>query len=268
MIKYIVVILCFGPGLCLMAQPGKKELKQHRQLVEASKLASSGLISLDTFFCAGEPVAVVEGMRDSLTGIVEQRINKIGNGQTMIILSHLSYGNQQMVVPYIHFSFPGLGMSCDVERADAYETMCKYNLFRKQSLDTGSVEIFVVLKGHLDVAKAAGIKTLKDSMMLDKSIIVSRNKKAMLLFTEENIVQDQQVIGSFKESTTTGIHGPVKQLSIYNSIGALICTVTETSPTSHDWRLLTYKDHKFHSLKSTGNDREDIVKYLVEQGFL
>ncbi|MCC6818240.1 MAG: hypothetical protein IT245_05070, partial [Bacteroidia bacterium] len=66
-----------------------------------------------------------------------------------------------------------------------------------------------------------------------------------------------------------GQSGLLRHFQIYNSKGVLICTATESKYLSHEWRLLTYKDNRFHSLNvPTEDDLMQILKSLISKDYL
>jgi hypothetical protein len=168
-------------------------------------------------------------------------------------------------------------MQCDVPSEigslDVYETICKYQLINEHGLDTMKVELFTVLKGTINPSISVSIDQNRVNVAQQDinnfNVIVPRNKQSFLMFLGDNIQQDSKMIGSIVKSTINGKDGLLTQYSVFNSVGAMICTATETKFMSYEWNLLTYKNNRFNSLTSSiGKDKDDIVKYLIDNGFL
>jgi hypothetical protein len=265
--KKVFITLCFMMSLGLIAQPSNGEMKKHRLAVKESKDQQTNMVSLDTFFCAGRVAASIAFDTLNNNGQSSPQLFKSpSGGHTMISVKKVYDANQQGKAKdlYYVFQFPGLSLECHVKSTGAanevYDMICQNGLINNQALDTVRVETFVILKKGL-----AELKREKPEQ--PDSVTSGRNKKAAIIFAGENIEQDGIVIGSFKESIIEGPTGALNKLMIYNSIGVLICTATETQLNSHDWRLLI--DNRFRSLATKPNkDKEDIIMYLISSGLL
>jgi hypothetical protein len=266
-------------SMSLMAQLSDKEVKKHQKKVLESLEKKKGISSLDTLFCKGKPNALVNVISKSfLLGAEEQTIQGLENKKDYIIISLKNYKDQNQVVRYYHhYQFPGLRMQCDVPSEigslDVYETICKYQLINEHGLDTMKVELFTVLKGTINPSISISIDQNRVNVaqqdINNYNVIVPRNKQSFLMFLGDNIQQDSKMIGSIVKSTINGKDGLLTQYSVFNSVGAMICTATETKFMSYEWNLLTYKNNRFNSLTSSiGKDKDDIVKYLIDNGFL
>jgi hypothetical protein len=266
-------------SMSLMAQLSDKEVKKHQKKVLESLEKKKGISSLDTLFCKGKPNALVNVISKSfLLGAEEQTIQGLENKKDYIIISLKNYKDQNQVVRYYHhYQFPGLRMQCDVPSEigslDVYETICKYQLINEHGLDTMKVELFTVLKGTINPSISVSIDQNRVNVaqqdINNYNVIVPRNKQSFLMFLGDNIQQDSKMIGSIVKSTINGKDGLLTQYSVFNSVGAMICTATETKFMSYEWNLLTYKNNRFNSLTSSiGKDKDDIVKYLIDNGFL
>ena len=266
-------------SMSLMAQLSDKEVKKHQKKVLESLEKKKGISSLDTLFCKGKPNALVNVISKSfLLGAEEQTIQGLENKKDYIIISLKNYKDQNQVVRYYHhYQFPGLRMQCDVPSEigslDVYETICKYQLINENGLDTMRVELFTVLKGTINPTISVSIDQNRVNTaqqdINNYNVIVPRNKQSFLMFLGDNIQQDSKMIGSIVKSTVNGKEGLLTQYSVFNSVGAMICTATETKFMSNEWNLLTYKNNRFNSVASSiGKDKEDIVKYLIDNGFL
>jgi hypothetical protein len=262
-----------------MAQLSDKDVKKHQKKVLESLEKKKGISSLDTLFCKGKSNALVNVLSKSiLLGAEEQTIQDLNTKKAFIIISLKNYKDQSQVVRYYyHYQFPTLKMQCDVPSEigslDVYETICKYQLINEYGLDTMKVELFTVLKGTINPSISVSIDQNRVSAaqqdLNNYNVIVPRNKQSFLMFLGDNIQQDSKMIGSIVKSTINGKEGLLTQYSVFNSVGAMVCTATEKTFMSHEWNLLTYKNNRFNTITSSiGQDKEDIVKYLIENGFL
>jgi hypothetical protein len=273
----ILLIICCVLSFTLQAQHTSREIKKHRQVVSESKTLRTAVTSLDTLFIAGRPYGMVRIFARDSQIITAQSIHSLDSGKTLIEISHLEKINAGPDrFSFFLFSFPALDMMCEVQSRskgqDIYSTIQQYGLLAPNGLDTVQVETFVVLKGRINMVSVDGARNkqaTKHEMIIEKSIIVPRDQNKPLVFTSENIEQGGVVIGSFTEGVAETPNGQVKKISVYNSIGALICTATETTTGSKEWRLLTYRDNKFYSMRSaSGNDKEEVALYLIKLGLL
>ncbi len=243
--------------------------KEHRRLVQESAASGTALYSLDTLFCGGKALARVVVTAKTGETILEQAVMAFNSEAPAIIINSISLSNKSgLSETYHHFEFPGIGRNCDVKYKDnkeAYDLICKYGLINLHGLDTVKAEMFATVKG---VAKSTGSSRL-DTINSDKSLVVKRDTKAEILFEKEEIAQGGVLIGSFKENSISGPGGELRQLIIYNSVGALICTATRTDKVNNSWSLLTYKDNRFNSAKFISeNDLKELLTYLIEKGYL
>lgn len=277
--KIIFTVLFAVISLNIVAQHSEKDLKKHQKKVVESIEKNKGVSSLDTFFCKGKPKAIVNVITKSLLlGIEEQTIQDITSKKDYITVSVKSYKDVNEVVRYFHhYQFPSLKLSCDVSieigSLDVYETICKYQLINENGLDTMKVELFTVLKGTItpknELSNANKVATPLNSDINNYNVIVPRNKQSFLMFLGDNIQQDSKMIGTIVKSTVNGKDGLLTQYSVFNSVGAMICTATEKTFMSNEWILLTYKNNRFYPIKSSlANDKEDIIRFLIDNGFL
>ena len=265
--------------LSSMSQLSDKEVKKHQKKVLESLEKKKGISSLDTLFCKGKSNALVNVLSKSLLlGAEEQTIQDLNSKKDFIIISLKNYKDQNQVVRYYHhYQFPGLKMQCDVPSEigslDVYETICKYQLINEYGLDTVKVELFTVLKGTINPSNNVSVDQNRVNAaqqdINNYNVIVPRNKQSFLMFLGDNIQQDSKMIGSIVKSTINGKDGLLTQYSVFNSVGAMVCTATEKTFMSHEWNLLTYKNNRFNTITSSiGQDKEDIIKFLIENGFL
>lgn len=199
-------------------------------------------------------------------------VGRFGDTTQLIYIEMMKLAPRPDAPYFFRISFPQLKMECDLRKAktfnDVYDEICRYGLINQFGLDTNAVVTFEILKGHVSQSEINGTKTRKDSMTADRSVIVPRNTSTPIQIEEEDIVQDAIKIGSYETKITEGPNGKQTQIQIYNGIGALICTATESRQGSGDWRLLTYKDNRFHNLGSSKTNFEGLIKYLIKGAYL
>jgi hypothetical protein len=276
--KSSILILCIGMILGLSAQDGGSDNRKHRFRFRKSKHQEEIIAPRkDTFFCLGEPKAHIDVIdRDSVFGIKSQSLTDFRSGQPLIIVSRVTSQGKEAKWPSYTFTFPSINLACEVKPkggpVDVYETICRQKLFKGTNLDTFKTETFVVIKDGTTIEKfRAGAGEQKDTGISArrKAMVAERNKSAPLDFSGQDVVQDNVVIGVIDETRVEGPSGELSMIYIYNTGGALVCTATSSGANSHDWRLLTYRDNKFHPLIVTpGKDKRDIVRYLIAQGLL
>lgn len=200
-------------------------------------------------------------------------ITSFQNDQVLIYIEKMNYEMNIFSNGFYRLTFPTLSTTCDLKKAmtfeDVYQSISESELLNLHGLDTNKVLVYAVIKGKVSDAELKGVKSRLDSIRDDRSVIMYRNLNAYVQIEVEDIVQDNVKIGSYETDTISGINGLQVQFKLYNSIGAMICTVTETKFGSKDMRLLTYRDNKFHSLNIKGKeDLREIIIYLIKNDYL
>lgn len=200
-------------------------------------------------------------------------ITSFQNDQVLIYIEKMNYEMNIISNSFYRLTFPTLSTSCDLKKAvtfeDVYQSISENELLNIHGLDTNKVLIYTVIKGKVSDAEIKGVKSRLDSIRDDRSVIMYRNLNAYIQIEVEDIVQDNVKIGSYESDTIKGLNGLQVQFKLFNSIGAMICTVTETKLGSKDMRLLTYRDNKFHSLSVKGKeDLREIIIYLIKNDYL
>jgi hypothetical protein len=259
----------------VFSQLSDKEIKKHQKVKEESKLKSQGVLSLDTFFCKGQPLALVEVYQKNITsGVEDQSFNQFETNQPLIVVSRKYYdvSSTERIV-YDQYYFPGLKMFCDIKISfgsqSVYETICQFGLLNQLGVDTVKSELFTVIKGRINIPTQININTNGTYNNSSYSVIVPRNINSFIMFFGDNIQQDSKLIGTITKNTVNGQTGELNQYLIFNSVGAMICTATESASLSREWNLLVYKNNKYYKVTAElSKDKETIVKYLVENGFL
>lgn len=265
--KSIIVALLTVFVSCVTSYAqGNKKTKAHQKKVNASAVSKTPLLSLDSFYCSGNLMAVHKIADYSKTKeIVSQSFSSPTSGVPLIVVQLVidtTFGN------YYNYSFPTLGINCDVLKKagspDVYETICKQQLLNTNGIDTIKAQTFVTIKGNLK--KKQELKRLNANNFK----VVKRNVSANISLIGQDIQQDNVIIGSMEESTVATPGGTVKQIKVYNTQKHLICIATQTAATGREWRMLTHLDNKYHLLtcKSDMEDVYDILKLLIENTYL
>lgn len=202
-------------------------------------------------------------------------ITHVDDDQVLIYLEKMNYEFAPALESnsFYRLTFPTLSTSCDLKKARSFEdvlhSICDHELLNAYGLDTNKVLVYAVVKGKVSDSELKGVKSRLDSISEDRSVIMYRNLNAYVQIEVEDIVQDKIKIGSYESDTLLGLKGSQVQYKIYNSIGAMICSATETKMGSKDWRLLTFRDNKFHSLPVKGNeDLRELILYLIRNSYL
>jgi hypothetical protein len=273
--KSLIALIFFSFTINLFAQVSDKDLKKHLKEVEESRLKSKGISSLDTFFCKGKPLALIKiNQRHPISGIEDQSFNQFETQSTLIVVTkkffEMSPGN---AVVYDQYYFPGLNLFCDVRNTlgsqSVYETICQFGLLNENGVDTVKTELFAIVKGRINPPVQINLHNNGVSNNNNYDVIVPRNKNSFIMFFGDNIQQDSKLIGSITKNTVNGQSGSLNQYLIFNSVGAMICTATESGPLSREWNLLVYKNNKFYKVTAElSKDKEAIIKLLVDNGFL
>lgn len=245
--------------------------KEHRANVAESNGKSNYCVSRDTLYCSGQPKALVQKVHENLLlDELAEAIYLPGGTDILILVDKQSYrshlGENKV---YYQVDFPTLDLTCDIREGDKYghpfSQFCRYNLLTKNGLDTNQVFLFTTLKGRISEEELNGRLSLRDSVNALRSVVVKRNTEAEVQITDENIYQDGAMFASYVEDTLNGQTGLLRHYQLYNSKGVLVCTATETQMNSHEWRLLTYKDNKYHSVSFKSNDDlRELILYLIK----
>ncbi|MFM6984563.1 MAG: hypothetical protein ACKOXF_10555 [Chitinophagaceae bacterium] len=229
----------------------------------------------DTLLCNGKAVSLISVIEDNLViGASSRAIYLPGGKNVLMITELLNYKTtDNKLIYYTHYEFPGLDISCDIKHKTSdfnpFEPVCQYNLINQYGIDTNQAFIFTTLKGRISDAEIKGVKTRQDTVTRLRSTIAVRSVYAEISYYDDNIIQDEIRIGSFTVDTLIGQKGLCRYYKIFNSKDVMICTATESLLNSRDWRLLTYKDNKFHVLKVNSEaDLTEMLKYLIQRKYL
>lgn len=264
--KYYFLYACLGFAIAASAQHTAKQLHAHRTKVAQSKTANAVVISLDTLFCSGKPVAIAK--EDMLKSGGPRLIISLKTLDTLIEISEVVPNNSFDSTQYYWyiFFFPDLNLMCKARTVDPYDPVCKHGLINRQLLDTSRAETFVTLKGSIDP------KELRPGKLgLDEGqwVVPTRNIKAPLYFTSDSIGQDGHLIGTYEQSTVAAPGGNKPHYTIFNAAGAITCIATAKDTTEREWTLLTMKDKKYHPLKIHGKvSLVEIMQFLVTMVYL
>lgn len=174
---------------------------------------------------------------------------------------------------YFNVSFPIVNMEFDYKKPmtmpDIVKDLCKSKVFNEHGVDTFNIEKVCIIKGKYSQEEIFGIKTRKDTITRDRSIVPPRSLTADVIIYEDKLMQDNVKIGTFEEDSVSSINGTLKQYIIYNAIGAKICNAT-LDRINKQCVLLTYKDGRFMDLSFNPEEDElkPILLYLIERKYL
>lgn len=237
-------------------------------------LHAQASISKDTLKCQGAPVALLSVIEENIvSGNSSRAIYLPGGKEVLMITELLSYLTpDKKVVYYTHYEFPGLDISCDIKHKSSSfnpnDPICQYQLINQYGVDTNQAFLFATLKGRISEAEINGVKTRQDTVTRMRSTIAVRSIYAPIEYYEDNIIQDGIRIGSFSVDTLNAQKGLCRYFKIFNSKDVLICTATESALNSRDWRLLTYRDNRFHSMVASEADLLEVLKFLIARKYL
>ncbi len=258
--RYILIVLLFLGSWTVNAQ---------------STTQQSVSVKNDTLLCNGKAVALMSVIEENLVIGASSRAIYLPGGKEVLMVTELLYylTADKKPVFYTHYEFPGLSISCDIKHKspdfNPFEPICQYNLINQYGVDTNQAFIFTTLKGRISEAEIKGVKTRQDTVTRLRSTVAVRSIYAEISYYDDNILQDEIRIGSFTVDTLDGQKGPCRYYKIFNSKDVMICTATESALNSRDWRLLTYKDNRFHVLKVTSDaDLTEMLKFLIQRKYL
>ncbi len=261
--RILLSLLFIGFTLLSNAQT-RKQLKHHKASLAASRKNQTPLVSLDSFYCSGVKLATVKNRDAAMNNIVFRNLK---TGDTMIFVTLVDDADSIEPTLYYNYYFPTLQSSCDVVVKEAAPqstllAICKQGLLNTSGLDTFKAETFVALKGS----------TTKKREAVAGFRMPVRNKSAAITVRGHDIYQDTVIVGSFEETTITGPGGvTLKQVQVYNTQKRVICFSTEVKPDAHEWRTVTNKDGKYHTVravKSKEGDLYEIIRFLISGGYL
>lgn len=226
----------------------------------------------DTLICNGKARALISNLEENLVMTQNAKaIYRLGSSDVLIIIDARSYNTDKGKASfYYQLDFPSLQMSCDIRSDDKsgkpLQQICAYELLNEFGLDTNKVFIFTTLKGKIPETELNG---RVDSVKFMRSFIAKRNIDAEINITDENLYQDNVMFGSYVLDSLPGQNGLLRHFQLYNAKGVLICTATEVKGNTHEWRLLTYKDKRFHSQTfASENDLLELIRFLIRNEYL
>lgn len=259
-------------GAFVLSAPAQnaKQLKAHKKAVAESALKGTSIVSLDTLFCSGRAVSI---SRDITNGSeIKTVLSALRSGEpilTVIQKPDLKNPFPNSLHPNeLLFQFHPLKLECmhtpKPPHNSAIAVVCHYGLVNAYGLDTVKAELFYTVHGKKQESASA-----PSSVPAEKSLLISRDTSAPVLVENENISQGGVLIGSFELDSLEGPGGLLKQYTIFNAVGAQVCTCTCTDPLKGYWSFLIYRDKRFHTATlRKGNDLEEIIRHLSRKGVL
>jgi hypothetical protein len=228
--------------------------------------------ALDSFTCLKDNGLILTNVEKNIPKGTEiyAIAQKSGSNQILAIFERLKLANG---FSYFNISFPSVEMEFDYKKAigvqDIVKDLCKSRVFNLAGLDTFNTEKICIIKGKYTDEEKLGIKTRKDTVTKDRSVVPIRSFTADVVVFEDKLMQDNVQIGTFEEDSVPGINGFLKQYIIYNAIGAKICNAT-LDKKSKQCVLLTYKDGRFIDLSYNPEEDElkPILLYLIERKYM
>jgi hypothetical protein len=244
-------------------------------LISSLNAQNTIAIKNDTLLCSGKAVALLSVIEENVVAGLSSRAVYIPGGKDVLMITELKHfiTPDKKKIFYTHYEFPGIGLMCDIKHRapnfNQFEPVCQYTLFNQYGLDTNQAFLFATLKGSISEAELNGQKTRQDTVTMLRSIVAIRSTYAEIEYYDDNILQDGIRIGSFTVDTLQGQKGLCRYYKIFNSKDVMICTATESVLNGRDWRLLTYKDNRFHSVVSISDaDITEILKYLIQRKYI
>lgn len=246
-----------------------KQLRVHKKAVAESTLMKTAVLSLDTLYCSGKRMAVSKlvlpsGTSDEMT---KNTFADPVSGTNLLSISFAPGADNPAAVVY-SLEFHPLNLKCEFRPSKPVsgpaQIVCDYGLINAVGLDTLKSELFYTVHG-----KKHGSGSAASFTPPEKSLLVSRDTTAPVMVENENISQGGVLIGSFELDSLEGPGGLLKQYTIFNAVGAQVCTCTCTDPLKGYWSFLIYRDKRFHTATlKKGNDLEEIIRHLSRRGVL
>ena len=270
--KHILSILLLSCTLVAFAQPTEKEYKKHLSKVEKSKEKKSVEVSLDTLFNAGEPYCVyVEGSKfmgnvmditvKELSGNDVMRCKMVTNTElnrsdfvTAYEITFAQSGNKALYINTIGSSFP--------------KEIVKQGLFINGVYNAALEHKFISFNPYKTGNQVQQTPQSNSFQNTNGPALIERNRSAMVQIFGNEIKQDFKVIGAITEKSQAK-DGTIKNtISITLPDGTLLA-IAEAEQMKHNWTIVTAKDNKAHIVNSSlGNDKKDIVDYLIKYLYL
>jgi hypothetical protein len=268
--KFIILIslILFSTNR-IAAQQSEKELNKHFKAVSKSREKMKALVSLDTFFYAGNPQAIRQVVAKGLFGVVlEYKLLSFENKEEMVDVIYTNIGTAQQAEWVHDVIIPShqvkLRLKADI---DPLEALGKNKVLTSEGISIEGLNKLLLVLGEptLNTARPSQGSTTMPSA----NQMVERNRNGMIQVVGSVIKQGGIDIGTIQSVSESREGKIVKTLSIYFLNGALCATAKTEGVTSHDWQLVTAKDSKQQQIAaSIGNDEVSIIRFLVDNLYL
>lgn len=250
-------------------QHSEKELNKHFKAVSKSREKSKAVVSLDTFFYAGNPQAIRQVVEKGLFGIVlEYKLLSFENKEEMVEVIYTNIGTAQQAEWVHDVIIPShqvkLRLKADI---DPLEALGKNKVLTSEGIHVEGLNKLLLVLGEptLNTARPSP----GNANIPSANQMVERNRNGMIQVIGSVIKQGGVDIGTIQSVSESRAGKIVKTFSIYFLNGALCATAKAEGVTSHDWQLVTVKDSKQQQIAaSIGNDEALIIRFLVDNLYL
>lgn len=250
-------------------QHSEKELNKHFKAVSKSREKSKAVVSLDTFFYAGNPQAIRQVVEKGLFGIVlEYKLLSLENRDEMVEVVYTNIGTAQLAEWVHDVIIPSHQVKIRLKAViDPLEALGKNKVLTSEDISVEGLNKLLLVLGEptLNTARPSQGAVVVPSA----NQMVERNRNGMIQVTGSVIKQGGVDIGTIQSMSESREGKIVKTFSIYYLNGALCANAKAEGVTSHDWQVVTVKDSKQQQVvASLGNDEAIVIRFLVDNLYL
>lgn len=243
-----------------------KEQKKHKEKIEKSFKKQSAEVSLDTLFYKGLPNCIYKITDKSFIGPNEISVFSLKNNIECFKIKMMSVGEGSATVYTWKWvvTLPNNNTVIDTKFGEMpYDLIAKYKVMNDSSINENGLKTFVSMEA---IDKTVKVQIVQPNA---KPLLVERNRTASIIIINESIKQDNQQIGVIKSSTKTQNGNMTEVYFIYNMQNVLIATAENEAFMGHHWHVVTASNNQMGHINSSSlEDKNDIVKYLIENLYL
>ncbi len=263
--KIFILFVCINFITFAFAQDNK-EAKKHKEKIEKSFKKQSAEVSLDTLFYKGLPYCIYKVTDKSFLGPSEMTVYSLKTNTECFKIAMIAEGegtNTKYFWKWI-VTLPNNNTNFVTPQSKMpHDLVAKYNILNDSTINETGVKNLVNMEA---VDKTVKVVIVQPS---NKPLIIERDRTATIFVIHETIKQDNKIIGTIKQANKTSNGKMTEFYMVYNSNNVLIATAENEEFMGHHWHVVTAINQRtWHLNSSTNEDKNDIVKYLIEGLYL
>jgi hypothetical protein len=255
------------------AQVSEKDMKKHVEKVAKSKAEGSVVRSLDTIFNAGVPYAILKDKKVMLNS--NYTLFSL-NGKELVDMPYECIDDPASASKktcYTAFLFLQsgkrgemiIGIGMKIERV-----IVEFDLVKDNDINPAGENKFVMNHPpkYSNKSQSTTVVVVNNGTSGDY-ITVERNRSAAIYLYGTELQQDFKTIGTIEKSNSSDGGKVMYRISFFLPNGIKIAEATGEGVNCKEWRVVTMKDNRSHTVATTFAEQEkQIAKFLSDSYYL